>query len=430
MRFGARLQAAIDVLDDIIVNNRPASVSLADWGKSHRFAGAGDRAVIGNLVYDALRKKASLSWLVNSEQARALILATSIFEWGTTAQELNEMFSDDKYAPDNLTEKDIQEIENATLDQAPGWVQADIPEWLEVYFEENFSEDYIIEGQALSERPPTDLRVNSLKSEVEKVQKSLHRFSPESIELTRFGLRLAATKGATRGANILPEAAYQKGWLEVQDAGSQVVSELVYAQPGEQILDFCAGAGGKTLAISALMNNKGQIHSFDIDRTRLAPIYERLKRAGTRNVQVHGSDIESLISLKETMDRVVVDAPCTGSGVWRRRPDTKWRLNEKSLAKRVEEQLVVLEQASEFVKKGGFLCYITCSILPNENEYQVYNFLERNSNFDLLSAGEVWEDLYSHCDLKPWSSDDCTITLTPSATKTDGFFFAVMGRVD
>ncbi|MHA1165295.1 MAG: RsmB/NOP family class I SAM-dependent RNA methyltransferase [Alphaproteobacteria bacterium] len=427
MKPAGRLQAAIEILSDIEQRHRPASLALADWGRGHRFAGSGDRAAIGNIVYDALRHRASIAWLMGSERPRSLALGVMVFHWGETHETLSEMFSGDVHAPEPLNEAEIKALTKSNLDEAPGWVQADIPEWLEEAFEDNFSEDYIAEGQALALRPPADFRINTLKSTREKVMKALKRFNLEPTELSPIGLRIAPSQGPARTANLQPEAAYQKGWVEVQDQGSQVCSLLVYARPGEQVLDYCAGAGGKTLAMAAAMENKGQIFAYDADRNRLKPIYERLKRAGTRNVQVRAPD-ESLEDLVGKMDRVVVDAPCTGSGVWRRRPDAKWRLTPDALEKRLAEQTQVLGEASRYVRLGGYLCYITCSVLGLENEGQVSGFLEAHEDFELLSAGEVWEDLFPGTDLKPWSSDDCTITLTPASTGTDGFFFAVMGR--
>lgn len=427
MKPAGRLQAAIEILSDIEQRHRPAGQALADWGRGHRFAGSGDRAAIGNIVYDALRHRASIAWRMGSKQARALALGVMVFHWGETPETLSEMFSADVHAPEALSEAEVKALTQSTLDDAPGWVQADIPEWLEEAFENNFSEEYIAEGQALAMRPSTDFRINTVKATREKVLKSLKRFNLEPTELSPLGLRIAPSQGAARTANLLPEAAYQKGWVEVQDQGSQVCSLLVYARPGEQILDYCAGAGGKTLAMAAAMENKGQLFAYDSDRNRLKPIYERLKRAGTRNVQVRAPD-ESLEDLVGKMDRVVVDAPCTGSGVWRRRPDAKWRLTPEALENRLGEQAQVLEEASRYVRKGGYLCYITCSVLGSENEAQVTGFLEANEDFELLSAGEVWEELFPGAGVKPWSSDECSITLTPASTGTDGFYFAVMGR--
>ncbi len=427
MRFGGRLQAAIEVIEDIEKNHRPVGLALADWGRSHRFAGSGDRAALGNIVYDTLRTRASTAWRTGDESARSLVMGTMVHEWGETADSINEKLVDDKHAPEALSGKDLKKLESKSLDDAPGWVQANIPEWLEGDFQENFDEEYITEGKALTKRPPTDLRVNTLKADREKVTKALSRFSPVDTPLAKSGLRLLPSEGMGRNANVLPETGYQKGWFEVQDAGSQIVSELVYPRPGEQILDYCAGAGGKTLAMAAQMGNKGQVHAYDIDRNRLAPIHDRLKRAGTRNVQVH-SPGDDLSSLKSKMDRVVVDAPCTGSGVWRRRPESKWKLTEEALDQRIEEQTQVLTEAADFVKPNGYLCYITCSILARENEDRIYNFLEQNSDFELLSVSEVWEELYGMDNLQPWSTDTYSITLTPATTQTDGFFFAVMAR--
>lgn len=427
MRLGGRISAAIEVLDDVEKRHRPVSDALSDWGRSHRFAGSADRAAIGNIVYDALRHRASIAWRMGDDSGRTLALGAVGFYWGESADSIAGFFADDTHSPEALSEEEKQALGKALPADAPAWVAGDFPEWLEPSLEGNFAEEYIAEAQALAERPPTDFRVNTLKADREKVLKSLKRFEIAPTELSPFGLRIQPSQRDGRTANLQPEAAYQKGWIEVQDEGSQVASLLVFPRPGEQILDYCAGAGGKTLAMAQLMENKGQIFAYDADRQRLAPIYERLKRAGTRNVQVRAPG-DALDDIEGKMDRVVVDAPCTGSGVWRRRPDAKWRLTPEALEKRLEEQTAVLEEACRFVRPGGFLCYITCSILAEENEAQIYAFLEAHDDFELLSAGEVWEDLFGDIDLKPWSSDGCTVTLTPASTHTDGFFFAVLGR--
>jgi 16S rRNA (cytosine967-C5)-methyltransferase len=169
------------------------------------------------------------------------------------------------------------------------------------------------------------------------------------------------------------------------------------------------------------------VHAYDTDRKRLAPIIERLKRAGTRNVQVHES-ISSLSPLKDRFDRVLVDAPCTGTGTWRRRPDTKWRLTEKNLEERLQQQQEALANASAFVRPGGFLLYVTCSILPQENEEQVHGFCKSNPEFEILSAADTWRSLFGGGKPQPWSRDSKTVTLTPASTDTDGFFFCAMGR--
>lgn len=433
MKVGARYSAAMEILEDIDRRHRPVAQALADWGQSHRFAGSKDRSVIGNLVYDVLRQRASLAWRMNSDSPRSLVLGLSVFNWGESAENLIREFSDDKHAPGELSTAEFRvlsgsEVEvSSGFEKAPDWVRGNIPQWLEEHFYANFDDAAIEEAAALSERPPIDIRVNTHKSERPRILKALSRFNPVETSLSKVGIRLPATKGPARSANIKSEAGYQKGWFEIQDEGSQVASQLVYAKAGEQVLDYCAGAGGKTLALSAWMSNKGQIYAYDSDRNRLAPIYERIKRAGARNVQVRNPQ-DSMSDLAERMQRVVVDAPCTGSGIWRRRPDTKWRLTPEGLERRLSEQRQALVEASAFVRPGGLLCYITCSVIMAENESQIYAFCEDNPAFELISAGEVWEELYGIQTPKPWSSDGCSVTLTPASTGTDGFFFAVLER--
>ncbi len=432
MRPGGRLQGAIEVLNEILDRHRPAGAALQDWGRAHRFAGSGDRSAIGNLVYDALRQRALIAWAMDGDSARNLALGAVRFGWGETVDGLGAWFVDDKFAPPPLTDDEIRGLNNSDFTKAPAWVQADVPEWLFPAFEDNFDDQAIAEGRGLSRRPALDLRVNGLKSQRDKVLKALKRFDARACALAPTGVRIGPTKGAQRSPNVQAEAGFQRGHFEVQDEGSQVVSLLIDAKPGEQVLDYCAGAGGKTLALSSMMENKGQIHAYDADQNRLAPIYQRLKRAGARNVQVHapgtGKGAAQLDDLMGRMDRVVIDAPCTGSGVWRRRPDAKWRLTEAAMMARIAEQAEILNGASRFVRPGGYLCYITCSVLAQENEAQIANFLDASADFSLISVGEVWEEKFGASDLKPWSADGCSVTLTPASTDTDGFFLAILAR--
>jgi len=426
MRLGGRVQAAIEVLEDIKARKRPASEALRDWGLAHRFAGSGDRNAIGNLVYDALRKKLSSAWLMEDDSPGALVFLTLQKQWGTGLEQMREAFAEDKFAPE-LPAEQLEKAKSRDFAFADPHIEADIPEWCAEFFEESFEEDWVAEARALSERPPLDLRVNTLKADREKVLKALSHTGAKPTNIARQGIRIAPGKGGSRLPNVQAEAGFQKGWFEIQDEGSQLVSDLVFAQPGEQIFDYCAGAGGKTLAMCAAMDNKGQVHAYDSNKQRLAPIYERLKRAGTRNVQVH-SPRDDLSPLIGKMDRVLIDAPCTGSGTWRRRPDAKWRLAPDAMEARMAEQVSVLDEGAKYVRPGGYLVYVTCSVFPQENEHQVYGFGERHENWQLLSAGEVWQDLFGFDKPKPWSSDMNCITLTPAATDTDGFFFAVMQK--
>ncbi|MCF3640787.1 RsmB/NOP family class I SAM-dependent RNA methyltransferase [Rhizobium sp. TRM95111] len=427
MRLGGRLSGAIEVLADIEARRRPVADALKDWGLSHRFAGSGDRAAIGNIVYDALRMKLSHAFLMDDDSAAALGYAVMLRQWGFSPETLATEFEGDRFAPAPPPAGTLAAFAARDLAAAPLHVQGDIPEWVQPSFEQNFSDDWLQEARSLAGRPTLDLRVNTLKANRDKVLKALERAGAEPTKLSRFGIRIPAGEGASRLPNVTAELSFQKGWFEVQDEGSQVVADLVFAQEGEQILDFCAGGGGKTLAMAAAMNNKGQVHAYDTDRKRLAPIIERLKRAGTRNVQVHES-IASLAPLAGRFDRVLVDAPCTGTGTWRRRPDTKWRLTEKNLEERLAQQQQALASAATFVRPGGYLVYVTCSVLPEENENQVYGFCDDHPEFEILSAAEVWQDLFGTDKPQPWSADMKTVTLTPASTDTDGFFFCVMGR--
>ncbi|MEM7290016.1 MAG: RsmB/NOP family class I SAM-dependent RNA methyltransferase, partial [Pseudomonadota bacterium] len=333
----------------------------------------------------------------------------------------------DRFAPEFPGAEENKALISRKLTDAPLHVQADIPEWTIPSFEANFSDEWVEEAIAFSRRPSLDLRVNTLKSSAEKLLKQLSRTGAKPCAIARQGLRIQSDKPFDRQPNVQAEEAFQKGRFEIQDEGSQIVADLVFAKPGETVLDLCAGAGGKALALAATMENRGQIHAYDIDKARLAPIHERLKRAGTRNVQVHAPDAD-LSGLNGKMDRVIVDAPCTGTGTWRRRPDAKWRLDTGNLEARIEQQERVLADAAPFVRTGGHLVYITCSILPEENENQVYAFVEDHPEFEIVSAGEVWEELFGYDKPAPWSSDMKTVTLTPASTDTDGFFFAVLER--
>ncbi|MGB7431841.1 MAG: RsmB/NOP family class I SAM-dependent RNA methyltransferase [Ahrensia sp.] len=426
MRLGGRLAAAIEILDDINRYNRPVSLSLADWGKAHRFAGSGDRAAIGNLVYDVMRKRASNAFFLDDDSSAALVFAAVTRQWTMTLEQLQAQLADDQFAPE-LPLAQLEAALTRDFTFADPWVDADVLPWVGDMLEANFDEEWIEEAKALNERPPLDLRVNTLKADREKVLKALEKTGAKPTQIARQGIRIKPPKSAGRLPNVTAEPAFQKGWFEVQDEGSQIVADLVFAQQGEQVFDLCAGAGGKTLPLSASMDNKGQVHAYDSNKQRLAPIFERLKRAGTRNVQVHGAD-DDLTPLEGQFDRVVIDAPCTGSGTWRRHPDAKWKLTPETVEKRCAEQSAILDDAARFVRPGGFLCYITCSVFPAENEEQVYAFGERHPGWELLSAGEVWQDLFGFDKPQPWSADLNCITLTPRSTGTDGFFFAVMQK--
>ena len=427
MRLGGRLAGAIEVLDDIETRRRPVADALKDWGLSHRFAGSGDRAAIGNIVYDALRMKLSHAWLLDDESALTLGYAVMFRQWGFTPQALAAELEGDRFAPAPLPEERIRALADRAIEDAPLHVQADIPEWAVSSFERNFGGNWLNEAKALTLRPTLDLRANTLKADRDKVVKALERAGAEACRLAPQGVRVPAGKLSDRLPNVTAELSFAKGWFEVQDEGSQLVAGLVMAQEGEQILDYCAGGGGKTLALSAIVHNKGQIHAYDADRKRLSPIIERLKRAGTRNVQVH----DGLAALKPHVgkfDRVLIDAPCTGTGTWRRRPDTKWRLTEKNLGERVTQQREVLEAAAVYVRPGGHLAYVTCSLLPQENQEQVRSFVADHPEFELRPSQADFAKLTGQSAVSPLDAGGAGVTLSPATTDTDGFYFCMLQR--
>lgn len=429
MRLPGRIAAAIAVLADIDAHKRPVAEALKAWGLNNRFAGAGDRAAIGNLVYDALRRKSSHAFAMGSDAPRALVLSVVVREWGENIDELNASFGGDRFAPAPIDADEAAKLTAADpLAGAPDHVRGDVPEWVASHLAESFGEDWVGEAHDLSGRPPLDLRVNTLKANRDKALRALGRFAPDASVTIPQGIRFPAGERDSRTPNVQSEEGYIKGWFEVQDFGSQIVAALAGARGGEQVLDLCAGAGGKTLAMAAAMQNRGQIFAYDSDRTRLAPIYDRLKRAGARNVQVRAPGEGALDDLVGKLDRVVVDAPCTGSGTWRRQPTAKWKLTPEQLAVRVEEQRAILIEAAKYLKPGGTLVYITCSVLPEENARQASAFLAENPDFTAIAGNKLWMSHFSGARLRARFSPEGGVGLTPHLTGTDGFYVIAMQR--
>ena len=429
MRPGAHIKTAIEVLDDALGRHRPVAAALADWGKSHRFAGSGDRATIGNLVYDALRRRRSLAAQMEADTTRAIALAAAPHALGLSPAAVIASADGSAHAVAPLSEAEQAALTRAVPADAPLSVRGDFPDWLEHSLARAFGEAAAEEGAALARRAPVDLRVNTLKADRDKVLKALARFGPEPTPLSPVGVRLPAPEGPGRQPNVEAEIGHGRGWYEVQDEGSQVAALMAAAGPRQQVLDICAGAGGKALAFAAAMRNTGQVYAYDDDAARLRPIVERLKRAGVRNVQVlQPGDGAALTALGPRFDLVFVDSPCTGSGAWRRRPDAKWRLKPANLVQRQDEQRAILEMATPMVKPGGRLVYATCSVLPEENGDQVARFLANHSDFATLPWREAWTTGVGGDSPTSADGSDETLLLTPARHGTDGFFIAVLRR--
>jgi len=310
-------------------------------------------------------------------------------------------------------------------------VRGDYPEWLDPHLARVFGEERAEEGAALASRAPLDLRVNTLKADREQAATALAELKPEPTRWSPHGLRIRLAADAKSPA-IHAEPAYLKGLIEIQDEGSQLAALLAGAMPGEQVVDLCAGGGGKTLALSAAMANKGQLYATDQDKRRLAPIHARLERAGARNVQVRTpkADASELADLAGRIDLVLIDAPCTGTGAWRRNPDAKWRVRPGALEQRIKEQAAALQRAAGLVKPGGRIAYVTCSVLDEENGAQVRAFLDRHPDFSVEKPAEVASALGERAYLfrRAVLISGEGLLMTPRRTDTDGFFVSLLRR--
>ena len=431
MTPAARISAAIEVVADIAARRRPAPDALKDWGMSHRFAGSGDRAAIAGLVYDALRRRASSAHIMQEDGARAVVLGMLRLERKLDPDAVARLADGTRYAPEPLSDDERGRLGAADLAAAPPWIAGDYPQWLDTHLARVFGDERAAEGAALASRAPLDLRANTLKGDRDAALAALSDLNPQPTRWSPVGLRVVLGADAKSPA-VHAEPAFIKGAIEVQDEGSQLAALLAGAKPGEHVVDLCAGAGGKTLALAAAMQNHGQIFATDSDKRRLAPIHERLTRAGVRNVQVRtpksiGSE---LAGLEQSADLVFIDAPCTGIGAWRRNPDAKWRIRPGALEVRLKEQAEVLDRATTLVKPGGRIAYVTCSLLAEENGDQVRAFLARHGDYSLVPPGELANALGERAFLfrRAVLMSEEGLLMTPRRTDTDGFFISMLKR--
>jgi len=439
MTPGARLSAALEVLDDIVARRRPAADALKDWGLARRFAGSQDRAAVASLVYDALRRRASAAFVMGFAQmadapSRAVLLGALRLARGLGVPDIAKLCDGSRFAPAPLDEEERSRLEAgaAALADAPAPVAGDFPAWLEASLGGEFGENLVAELQPLAQRAPLDLRVNTLKATREEALAALAHLHPRATPHSPLGLRLPHLEDG-RGPSVQSEPAFLEGLVEIQDEGSQLVSLLAGAKAGGTVIDLCAGGGGKTLALAALMGARGRIVATDADLRRLAPMRARLARSGAANVEIRtprGRGDEPLAGLEGKADLVLVDAPCTGVGAWRRNPDAKWRVRSGSLERRVAEQDAVLDRAVRFARPGGRIAYVTCSLLPEENAARISAFRERHAGWEIVPPGAMVAGrpaelaaLAAHR-----SRAGTGLLLTPARTGTDGFFLALLER--
>jgi 16S rRNA (cytosine967-C5)-methyltransferase len=431
MTPAARLSAAIEILSTIDAQRVPAANALKEWGTSHRFAGSGDRAAIAGLVFDVLRRRSSSSYLMDADTSRARLLGMLKLERGLGVDAIAALCSGERFAPEPLSAAERAALTSRSLSGAPAHVAGDYPEWLDPHLIQVFGDERMEEAVAMASRAPLDLRVNTLRAKREKALSSIAHLGARLTPWSPLGIRIDLGADA-RSPGIHAEEIFIKGGVEVQDEGSQLAALLTDAKPGEQVIDMCAGAGGKTLALAAMMQGKGRLIATDRDKRQLAPIHERLSRAGVHNADVRtpkGPD-DTLADIKESADLVVIDAPCTGTGTWRRNPDAKWRMRPGALEVRIKDQIEVLDRAALLVKPGGRVAYITCSVLPQENTEQVKAFVARHPEYKVVppakTAAALGERAADFAKATLQSAEG--LLMTPRRTGTDGFFAAILTR--
>lgn len=419
-----RFAHALDVLDAMSYGRATADKAKNDWFRGRPNVDGQERAQIERMVDDVMRYRSALDWWIDragrglppTDQAR--LVAMQILVRKRKPKEAMAQIR----RPDPELTKLAEALADHTVDHPdmPPATRAGIPAWLEPALAERFGRDLVPEMQAMLRPAPLDLRVNALaaRRDLARTRLAAEGLEGEPAPYSPLGLRLKP------GTDIGQSKALADGLVEPQDEGSQLAALLVGAQPGQFVVDLCAGAGGKTLAIAGQMENRGRLIAFDISEGRLARARTRLRRAGVHNAECRELDRKWIKRHKGEADRVLVDAPCTGTGVWRRKPDARWRLAPTDLPELAAAQAQLLDDAARLVRPGGRVIYVTCSLLKAENEDQVDAFLARQPEFVVRPMAEVWRETIGGT--APAKGD--TLLLTPARHGCDGFFVAVLER--
>jgi 16S rRNA (cytosine967-C5)-methyltransferase len=430
---GAQVAAAIDILSATDTGEHPADDIAADYFRHRRYIGAKDRARIAGHVYAVLRHRAALDWWTQKYRAqigsRTRLLAALLLIEGWLPEAIASSCDGGRFRPEPLSDTEerlLRGLAGRTLrhPEMSRAVANDLPVWLEPYLERVFGNGLEREMAALNAAAPTDLRVNRLKADREAAWRALaaEGVAAEPTPWSPIGLRLRER------VPLGGLAALRDGLVEVQDEGSQIAALLADARPGMRVVDFCAGAGGKTMALAAGMGNRGKLVACDVSARRLERAARRLRRAGVSNAERRVLTTERDKWVKRHaggFDRVFVDAPCLGTGTWRRNPDAKWRMTADDLAELVTRQQQILRSAARLVRPGGRLVYATCSLLREENEAQAEAFLYTEPGFVLVPAAGVWREEIG----SPLPGGGRYLRLTPAQHGTDGFFVAIFERL-
>jgi len=424
MTPAARLQAAIEILDGLGTTAQPADGYLRDWGRAHRFAGVKDRTAITERVYTVLRRRASLAWRMNADDGRALVLASLIAE-NASEDEIERLFSGEGHAPLPLSAAEQSALAATPAEEPPAHVSGEYPLWLEPELLGTFGADLPREMDAMNARASVDLRVNTLRAARDDMLVGLRSLdiAADRTPYSPVGLRIASGQGL--GA-LQHTQFFQTGAFEFQDEASQLSTQLCGVTPGQSVLDLCAGGGGKALALAALMRNRGEILAFDTDARRLKQLPPRARRSGASIIRVADQRGGPAWG-KGKFDVVFIDAPCSGSGTWRRSPELKWRLTPERLQELIGLQSWLIDDGARHTKPGGRLIYATCSLLTSENEDVCKAFLKRNPNFRIVHAANAWKD--AGLPQAPQGVGEY-FRLSPYRAATDGFFACIIERTE
>jgi 16S rRNA (cytosine967-C5)-methyltransferase len=429
MTPAGRVAAAIELLGAIdAAPRKPADAIASAYFRDRRYIGSGDRRAVSARAWAVIRaRRRCLWWLarLGLDPTPRMLVAASLLIEGWTLDGVDQTFSGGEFGPTHLSA--AESLALSGMEQAKGGhpdmpeaVRLELPDWIVPHLRSRFGATLEDELSGMDGEAPLDMRVNLLKSDRDTAQVELAREGIEATPttLSPWGLRVPSRRPIGAGK------AFQSGLIEIQDEGSQLIALIVDAKPGMRVADWCAGAGGKTLAIAMTMQNRGHIVACDVHDKRLAGAVARLRRAGVHNVEQHLIEPGSKWAKRRagSFDRVLVDAPCTGTGTWRRNPDGRSRLAERDLDELVPKQAQILRDAAKLVRAGGHLIYATCSLLPAENEAQVDAFLANNPDFTLVPLPQAWP-LASP---PPCAGD--YLSLTPKSHDTDGFFAAVLER--
>lgn len=415
LRTSFLLDKTVIALRTVLPLEYPADVILRRFFKENAKLGMKDRSFIAETVFGILRHRFFLQHLVEAETPRALILAYMVRFQGVNLRELSNWIK--KSEIEWL--KTVKAVKQDTLSLP---LQAELPDWLVERLKPVMTDAEILElGVSLQQSAPLDLRVNTLLEKRTHVLEILEKdgFKAEAMTFSPCGIRMHEKMAINRHSLFL------EGKIEVQDEGSQLLGYLMAPRRGEMVVDFCAGAGGKTLLMGAMMQSKGRLYAFDTSEKRLNNLKPRLKRSGLSNVHFQRIDNENDIKIKRLqgkIDRVLVDAPCSGLGTLRRNPDLKWRQSECSIEELKAKQISILNAAAGLVKPGGRLVYATCSFLPEENQEVVAEFLGKNTGFAGLNCTELLAEQNIAIDTGEF------LQLSPAKHQTDGFFAAAFIR--